>query len=186
MASVSASDVVRITSIPQTLEDFVALRDRIALTPEGGAVMMVVALMSFVQAPGADFGRAALTISVDRSRLTPDASGYKAWSLTTRDLQHIERQLGDKPWALRSYILGTSAEQGYALPDPPYGFEVTRNPYSGDEADGRVKVFLACSGAASPRPVAVQRNNRGIWKALEWSSLTVGVMPPLLGEDDDL
>ena len=60
------------------------------------------------------------------------------------------------------------------------------NPYSGDASEGRLKVFVASSGAASPRPVTLQRNNRGLWKAVEWSSLTLGVAAPSSEDEDAL
>ncbi|MCB9563737.1 MAG: hypothetical protein H6709_23790 [Kofleriaceae bacterium] len=40
---------------------------------------------------------------------------------------------------------------------------------------GRGKFFVACGGAATPRPLTLARNDAGGWKVVEWSSLTVGV-----------
>ncbi len=45
---------------------------------------------------------------------------------------------------------------------------------------------MDCTGAATPRPVTLKRNDRGVWKAYEWSSLLVGVRPPVLKIEDDL
>jgi hypothetical protein len=87
------------------------------------------------------------------------------------------------PWA---YIEGATPENGYAVSGPPYVVTCTDNPYSGDVDSGQFKVFVACSGADSPRPVTLKRNNKGIWKASEWSSLLVGVKMPVEESDDDL
>jgi hypothetical protein len=186
MPSTDASRQIVVPELPKTLDDFIALRDDLAVTPEGGAAMMVLALAVYAADPKARFGQDALVIAADHSRLTPKSDGYKGWNLTVRDQQHIERQMASKPWGPRSYFAGTSPGNGYRLPEPPYRFELSRNLYSGDEAEGRVKLFVATSGASRPRPVSVQRNNRGLWKALEWSSLTVGVEPPAMETDDDL
>ena len=186
MPSNHAPRQIIVPVLPKTLDDFIALRDDLAVTPEGGAVMMVLALAVYVEDPKARFGQDALVIAVDHSRLTPKSDGYKGWNLTVRDQQHIKRQMASNPWAPRSYFVGTSPGDGYRLPEPPYRFELSRNLYSGDESEGRVKLFVATSGAATPRPVSVQRNNRGLWKALEWSSLTVGVERPAAEMDDDL
>jgi len=186
MPSTDASHQIAIPDLPKTLDDFIALRDGLAVTPEGGAVMMVLALAVYVVDPKARFGQDALVIAADRSRLTPKSDGYKGWDLTVRDQRHIKRQMASKPWGSRSYFVGTSPEDGYRLPEPPYRFELSRNPYSGDESEGRAKVFVATSGASTPRPVTMQRNSRGLWKAREWSSLTVGVELPAAEMDDDL
>ncbi len=186
MSSTDAPRQIVVPVLPKTLDDFIALRDDVAVTPEGGAIIMVLALAIYVANPKARFGHDALVIAVDHSRLTPKSDGYKGWNLTVRDQQHIRRQMASKPWVPRSYFVGTSPEDGYQLPKPPYRFELSRNPYSGDEDEGRVKVFVATSGASTPRPVTVQRNSRGLWKAREWSSLTVGVEPPAAETDDEL
>jgi hypothetical protein len=95
-------------------------------------------------------------------------------------------QIEKQAYVPRSYVKGTTPENGYQLPAPPYVFEFSDTPYSGDVDAGTYKVFVACSGAASPRPVTVRRNNRGIWKAYEWSSLVVGVQAPAREVDDDV
>ena len=175
---------IRIQQLPQTIEQFVALRDEIAQTPYGGASIMVMALLT--HAEDADLGQQALTIAVDRSRPEEGVKGYKGWQLSRRDMQRINRQLEGKAYLPRAYLQHTSPAQGYALPDPPYVVAFQDNPYSGDIASGQYKTFVLCTGAASPRPVTLKRNNRGIWKAAEWSSLIVGVEPPVSRIADDL
>jgi len=177
---------VTIPALPQSMEAFLALRDELAGTPEGGAVIAVVALNLYAADPESPLGHGALVVAADRSRLTADAGGYKGWNLTVRDRQHLVRQIAARPWTPRSYISGTAPATGYALPEPPYAVELSRNPHVDSTQTGRVKVFVACTGAASPRHVTLQRNNRGLWKAVEWSSLTVGVVPPAVVDDDDL
>jgi hypothetical protein len=175
-----------VPKIPETLEAFIDLRDQLAHSPEGGAVMMVLAFLLAAEDPQGRLGRDALTLAVDRSRLVPSSEGYKGWDLSIRDARRIEEQFTSQPWAPLSYFLRTAPERGYVLPDPPYRLSICRNPYSGTASEGRVKVFVMCSGAASPRPVTLARNDRGLWKAVEWSSLTMGVVPPVESLADEL
>ena len=48
------------------------------------------------------------------------------------------------------------------------------------------KMFVWSTGADSPRPVHLVKNNRGVWKAKNWNSLSVGVRAPVQVVDDDL
>ncbi len=180
----SSLQSIQIDQLPRSVEEFIALRDRIAVTPQGGAAMMVLAVLSYTQ--DEDLGRQCLTIAIDRDRLQEGPDGYKGWQLRVRDLQLMRSQIGPQAHIPRSYIKGATPENGYELPAPPYMFEFSHDPYSGDPESGKVKVFIASSGASKPRPVTVHRNNRGIWKAAEWSSLLVGVQPPAQTPDDDL
>lgn len=175
---------VQIPQFPQTVDEFVALRDQIARTPEGGAATLVVALIAY--AGDEALGRECLTIAVDRGNLQEGAQGYKGWQLPANVLQRVGLQITGKEYLPRSYIKGATPENGYTLPAPPYVIECSDNPYSGDRETGQYKVFVACSGADSPRPVTLKRNDKGFWKASEWSSLIVGVKPPAATLSDDL
>jgi hypothetical protein len=175
---------VQIDELPQSIEAFVTLRDRVAQTPQGGAAMMVVALLAYAHDEA--LGRQCLAAAVDRGRLDEGPDGYKGRQLRTSDMRRIETQIGRQPYLPKSYVKGTTPENGYRLPALPYVFEFSDNPYSGDIESGTYKVFVACSGAASPRPVTLNRSGRGIWKAYEWSSLIVGVSEPVQEADDDL
>ena len=179
-----SSESVRVDRLPESIEGFVALRDRIAQTPEGGAAVMVMALLLYAE--DEPFGQRCLTVAIDRQWLEEGPGGYRGRRPRTPDKRRIRSQVGGNLHIPRSYIKGTSPENGYRLPTPPYIFELSSTPYSGDPSSGMFKVFITSSGASSPRPVTVRRNNRGVWKAYEWSSLIVGVAPPARGIDDDL
>jgi len=175
---------VQIETLAQSVEEFVTLRNEVAHTPYGGAVMMVVALLAYAQ--DRELGQQCLTVAVDRERLQKGVKGYKGWQLRNADLQRIRLQISGKEYLPRSYFQGATPENGYQLPSPPFVFEISENPYSGDVASGKYKVFVTSSGAPSPRPVTVQRNDKGVWKAFEWSSLIMGVQAPHEQIEDDL
>ena len=175
---------VSVNELPKSIEEFVALRDRIADTPQGGAAVMALALLAYAEDEA--LGKQCLTVAADRGRLDKGPGGFKGFKLINAELQRLQTRIRGKPHMLRSYFRGTSPESGYELPAPPYVFDVSDNPYSGDIESGTYKVFLACTGASQPRPIAVKRNNRGVWNAHEWSSLTLGVVEPKQEIDDDL
>lgn len=176
-----AQHAVQIDAPPASMEELVALRDRLAGTPEGGAAVFVVALLLYVDDP--PLGVQALTLAVDRGRLRESPDGYRGFSLQTGDLQLIERQLAGRSYLARSYLAGTSPGSAYAVPPLPWTIKVASTPTSGDPATGVVKLFIPSSGADSPRPITLRRNERGVWKASEWSSLVVGIRPPSSGPD---
>jgi hypothetical protein len=146
--------------------------------------MMIIALLLYTESE--ELGQQCLTVAVDRKWLQEGPKGYKGWQLRVRDMQLIRSQIKSRTHIPKSYVKGATPENGYELPALPYEFEVSSNPYSGDPESGEYKVFVASSGASSPRPVTVRRNKRGIWKAYEWSSLLVGVREPVLEMDDEL
>ena len=175
---------VQIEQLPTSVEEFVALRDQIAQSPQGGAAMMVLALLTYTN--DNVLGQQCLTIAVDRERLQEGDKGYKGWQLSNSSLQRVRSQLEGKPYLPRSYIEQAMPENGYALAEPPYVVICSDNPYSGEIDSGTYKVFVTCSGASSPRPITLKRNDKGLWKASEWSSLLVGIREPVQTVSDDL
>lgn len=182
MVSVSIlnAQTVTIEKMPQSVEEFIELRNEIAVKAEGGATMMMIALMTYVENP--ELGEQFLVIAVDRGRLR-EGNTYKGFSLGTSDMQLIRLQTGKNKKLLNSYIQGSSPENGYKI-SLPYKFVYTDNAYSGDKETGPYKLFLACSGADSPRPIIIKKNNKGIWKATNWNSMLVGIKKEPV--DDDL
>jgi Domain of unknown function (DUF6935) len=172
---------VQLDHLPISLDQFVAWRDRVATTPQGGAAALVVALLLY--AGDKALGEQCLAAAVDRARQVEGSGGYQGWRLHTTDRRLIESQIGKQAYLPRSYVQGATPANGYTLPAPPYLFEFSANQYSGDPVAGPYKVFVACSGAASPRPVTLRRDQAGLWQAQEWSSLVVGIQFPAPGSD---
>lgn len=80
-----------------------------------------------------------------------------------------------QPYTARSYFAGTSADNQYALPSTlTVNADSTSNPHNGN-TDTQAKVFVTSTGADSARPLHVGKNDKGIWKANNWSSLLMGV-----------
>jgi hypothetical protein len=66
---------VQLDNLPSSLDQFVAWRDRVATTPQGGAASMVVALLLY--AGNKALGEQCLAAAVDRARLQEGSSGYQ-------------------------------------------------------------------------------------------------------------
>ncbi len=176
----NAQKTVKITKIPASVEEFVEMRNQIATSPEGGAAMFLLALKMYIEQP--DLAKQCFVTIVDRNSLR-EGNVYKGYQLLNGDMDLIKRQMANNKLIPNSYIKGAKPENNYSV-KLPYIYEFTSNRYSGDKAAGQFKVFAACSGASSPRPMSLKRNNRGIWKLTNWSSVLVGIAKPPI--DDDL
>ena len=187
------------SGIPETLDAFIALRDQVATTPDGGALMFIVAMYVYTNVEKA-LGAQFLCVSIDAEhvkkadtiteslRAPVAVKGYVPSAGVLRDMDarcgaHSNPKY-DKSHVARSYFEGTSPDAQYALPAARLSIRVKRQ--SRDAANpGRL--FVVSSGADLPKPIQLQRNQKGIWKASSWSSLQASVRPPkvLLAREQD-
>ncbi len=176
-AKITSTKIVTLTAIPSDIKGFLALRDELSLTPEGGAIVMLAALMKFTQ--DQDLGSKFIVIALDRKHLV-DGDVYKDYAIARSITEHLHRlTLPEKkhiPW---TYVQGATPELDYQT-DLPYTFKVIQNSYSVINAD-TIKVYIHVWGIGLPRPVTLKKNDKGIWKAYELSSLFLDV----IGETPD-
>ncbi len=175
-----AQKTIKAEALPTTLEDFITFRDRVATTPEGGAAVFTMALLIYTK--DQELGEKALTIALDRSCLA-EGNVHKGYKPPNSINYHLKNLQGKK-YIARSYVLGTSPKKGYRLPKT-LKYKVSQNPHS-QQPNGDIKVFVHSTGADSPRPITMRKNNRGIWKAYNYNSVFVGVRPAVANVDDDL
>ncbi|MBN2351628.1 MAG: hypothetical protein JXD23_03590 [Spirochaetales bacterium] len=164
---------VTVKAIPATMEDLVKLRDGVAKTPEGGAAVFLIAMIMYGGDNG--LGLQAFTLALDMSELVPGKvyKGYSPRSTWDGYWEQVRRY----SYLGRIYAKGTVPGDEYALPAGPVTFTVTEvRP----QADGSVKVFAATTSGNWPRPFTVRKNDKGIWKVKEASSLFAGPadLPP--------
>jgi hypothetical protein len=177
---------VVVDKLPATIEEFIALRDKLAVTPHGGAVMDVLASILYTQNQA--LGLQAITVATDMKWLEADKSGkgfkgFIPWNAEQGRLK--ERLLYGREYVARSYVQGTSPENGYTIPAGPLKFKIREQANSVIDPNN-IKLFVFCTGADSPRPMALKKNDKGLWKAYEWSSLQVGPRAPVSTQKDDL
>lgn len=177
-------ETITIDAIPQSTDGLIELRNKIATTPEGGATIMIIAMLKYVEDP--DTGLQFFTLALDKSHLSEVTSGvnYKGYAPSASLMYHIKR-LGTMGYLAASYITGTSVDGGYKLPSFPYKINIYRNKISDQQGEDLMKVFVECSGADSSRPVTLKKNDKGIWKAYECSSLFVQIRPPKKADAGD-
>jgi hypothetical protein len=181
--AVSAKEI-EISSIPTSAEEFVVLRDRLATTPEGGAAATVAALLAFSKSP--EVGLQCLTLILDQ-RNVGNGTVIKGHAPIGAIMYHVDRISGYDMWPYLAYayLKGAKAESNYAV-SAPFKVVTSRQRNSGSDSSGQVKVYLECDGFR-PRPISLHRNDKGIWKAYEMSSLFLNVSPPASAKPvDDL
>jgi len=176
------AQTVSFKEMPQTVKQFVELRNKIATTPEGGATMFIIALKMYEK--NTEIGKQCIVIATDRSRLQV-GNTYKNFQLFATDMNRIKRQIEQYPYVPNSYFMGASPSNSYKS-KRPYKLTFSSNPYSGNIDEGNFKIFVKSYGADSPRPIRMIKNNKGYWKAKEWSTIIMGVSKPEVTVDDDL
>ena len=170
---------ITISSIPTSIEDFIVLRNEIAISPEGGAAIFLLAMKLYVE--NSEFGNQSIIAAVDRDKLT-EGDVYKGFQLMNSAKSLFESQLKKNILIPNSYIAGATPENNYVV-NLPYVYEFSVNKYSGNEADGNIKLFVRSFGADSDRPIHLQKNNRGLWKVSNWSSVIVGIKKAPVDDD---
>ncbi len=168
----AAPETVQIPSVPTSLEALRELRAKLATTPQGGAAIFALALNMYSDriADGAEY----LGLVVDQSKI----SGREPSNM--RDFK--DRNLA-KPYIAHSMIQGTSPASGYKRPELPWSISVTSISVAKEDD---VRVYIQTSGAPSPKPLQLKRNDKGIWKAVEWSSFQGNCVAPSEKKVDDL
>lgn len=180
--TVPVDHVVELGPVPPSLDAFLALRDRLGHDAVGGAALFALALMQYVADPVAN--EAYVTVMLHMSHLVDDPAGYKGRRPHHALLRNLRDRLVGKGHIARSYAQHTTHANGYALP-ATLAIKVRVQSNSALEPD-RHKVFVHSTGADTPRPITLVRNDKGLWKAFEWSSLEVGVHAPSAPASDDL
>ncbi len=169
-----ASETIRIGSLPQNVEGFAALQKQ-NNSPEGAAACFAVAMLTYEG--DAALARAFFTLVLTDVNLIDGPNGHNGRQPDVAYQDHIDLRLKRDPGMARSYVQGTSRNDNYVLPPLPYDFVFTRNARS-VESDDLIRVYLASTGADSPRPVLTKRGADGQWRVDGASSLFVGVAAP--------
>jgi hypothetical protein len=177
---------ITVEKLPKTIEEFTAMRDKTARTPEGGVVMLLIALKMYQD--DRTEGYKALVLATDRSELVESnrAGNYKGFVLGGYTPDALKSAFERFPYLAHAYFPGTKPEDGYALGKGPYRFAFTPHRYR-PLTDTEFSLFVPSAGTDSPRPMHLKKNDKGLWKASNYSSFLVGVRkPPEPEEHDDL
>ena len=167
-----------VESMPTTEAGFVAMRDRMATDPHGAAVCFAVALILY--ADNKELGTVALCRMIDRQWL--DNSG-EVPTLRGMDRDKLERYVAKAPNAVHSLVRSATPDNGYEMGSAPYTIRIREQ--QGDVKADSAKIFVFSTGADTPRPLTMKKNDAGLWKIAEWSSLIVGVRKPVTADGDN-
>ena len=98
------------------------------------------------------------------------------------DKQFIRDRFRGKEYLMRSYLVGSTPENNYT-PVQPYRVTVSENTYSRTQfVDGYLTLYVACSGADSPRPLKLRNKpSTGQWFLWEQQLLT-GIRIPQVAD----
>lgn len=154
--------------LPKSLEDLQGRIPTEAKTPEGAIKLWFDCVFVYL---GGDKELGAQLIT----EMTKD----KDWAGT---MSYFVDAMDNKPYVWRSYVKGATPENKYQMDPNEYELElrdVTLKPYDDYEEGKVVRIKVFSSGADSLRPFFLERNSRGEYKAREFSSLCVGVKPPV-------
>jgi hypothetical protein len=182
---------VTIDKIPKTLDEFKAMRDKLASSPQGGIVVYLVGHLIMTANP--ELGEQCLIIALDKGQLAQAGSGSKAVSVEGWVIGSSEKYkltistfARSKAYVAKSYVAGTSTAAGYKLPPLPYKYIISRHSYQ--DADPNIwkgMVNTSCNDGGYV-PIHVKVNSKGVWKVSNSSSFYSGCKPPVVNDDDDL
>jgi len=156
------SDVI-LNDVPMDLPAFTVKLAGLSGSPEGAATAVIIGLA--LMAMDSDLGWSCIQAADP--------------SLPASRRRFVEERLEGKKYLPNSYIVGTSPENRYRPQQPPLVIRFSTDPRSTEPASDRVKLFVECTGADTPRPVTVARGADGRWTIVEWSSLLTGIRPPV-------
>ncbi|MBN2695587.1 hypothetical protein JXR93_13075 [bacterium] len=191
---------VTIDKLPTTLEEFTALRDEIAVTPQGGMVSWLVAQLIMIDNP--ELGEQCVVITTDKSLLVESfklkpkeqRTNVKGWQLGSEEVNKMMTTgfSVDKAYAAKTYVIGTSHKEEYKLPELPFKYIVTNHSIQkkgglSGEWNDTWHGFVNESGTDSGKlPFFVKKDSKGIWKMFKSSSFFAGTKDPIKKVVDDL
>lgn len=177
-AQKSESSIV-INRIPHTITKFLELRNQVAHTPQGAAIMMLVAMRIYQQYPIE--GMKCLTAACTTPLIVPSTGAGNYDGYVMGNISELKRKLTDYAYLPYIYYEGAGPSNGYKPNGPPYTVDFMVNMYSYiSSTDGslRIKVYVKTEGADSPRPVTVRKIGDH-YKITEYSSLYLAPKPVL-------
>ena len=151
------SETFTFAALPESVEQMKSLPEAAMDTPFKTAALTVCALCAF--AADSDIGLQMLNY----------LRGPRP--LNGQEISFIkDRFRGDRTYLPFSYFAGATPENNYT-PTEPYSLTVTSDSHSFDE-DGYARLYIACGGADSPRPVKLRKKGDGQWCLWEQYLLT--------------
>ena len=159
---------ITLNSLPKTLDELKAMPQAALTVPEEVAALTVAALALYPENPA------------ETEKMLDFLRGPRP--LNGIDKQFIRDRFRGKEYLMRSYLVGSTPENNYT-PVQPYRVTVSENTYSRTQfGDGYLTLYVACSGANSPRPLKLRNKpSTGQWFLWEQQLLT-GIRIPQVAD----
>ena len=149
--------VITMDRLPKTLGECKAIPQATLKNPEEVAALTVAVLALYPENPA------------ETEKMLDFLRGPRP--LNGMDKQFIKDRFRGKTYLMRSYFVGSTPENNYT-PTLPYRVSVSENANSRSE-DGYLTLYVACSGADSPRPLKLRNKpSTGEWFLWEQQLLT--------------
>ena len=132
---------ITFASIPQTVEELMALPEATLDSPYKTTALAILALLQYDK-------NAELCYSMLDALRGPDP-------LNPYTKSFIKDRLRGKGYKVRSFFLGATPENNYT-PTMPYTVAISETPYSYPD-ENWATLYVACGGADAPRPVKLRR-----------------------------
>ena len=155
---------ITLNRLPKTLEELRAMPEAELTSPEEVAALTVAVLAQYPENPS------------ETEKMLDFLRGPRP--LNGIDKQFIRDRFRGKEYLMRSYFSGSSPENNYT-PVQPYRVAVSENAYSRSQiGEGYLTLYVACSGADSPRPLKL-RNKSSTRQWFLWEQqLLAGIRIP--------
>lgn len=150
---------IRMDKLPKTLDELKAMPQAGLTNPEEVAALTVAVLALYPENPA------------ETEKMLDFLRGPRP--LNGMDKQFIKDRFRGKEYLMRSYFAGATPENNYA-PKLPYRVSISENDFSRSQfGEGYLTLYVACSGADSPRPLKLRNKpSTGQWFLWEQQLLT--------------
>lgn len=150
---------IRMDKLPKTLDELKAMPQAGLTNPEEVAALTVAVLALYPENPA------------ETEKMLDFLRGPRP--LNGMDKQFIKDRFRGKEYLMRSYFAGATPENNYA-PKLPYRVLISENASSRSQfGEGYLTLYVACSGADSPRPLKLRNKpSTGQWFLWEQQLLT--------------
>ncbi len=156
-------------------EEFLARRGPLAATPQGGAALLMHALIRRNQDPVEGSRMLVLALHPDNLVSSSAETGYEGYG-PSRSTGYLIDQIDKMPQCMDTY-----APPGDSL---VFRFR-DQTKHVGTIESGRYTVFLCTPAASICRAVSMRRSPRGFWKVYNLSSIATGcALPPANAKPD--
>lgn len=159
-----------LADLPKDMDEFTARIAEKATDPQGAVKLWFDAVYVYLTVDK-DLGK-QMILEMDR---------YKNWNSTS--FRTFRERLKEKPYIFFSYAKGATPDNGYEMDPNKYALtfhgDLNWKPFVDRDKGAFVKLFVMSGGADMPRSITMQKNKRGEFKFYEFSSIYVGVRPPV-------